>query len=169
MYLLGARKFQLATDHKPLLPLLNNPTAKVPPRIERLALKMQNLDFEMVHIPGKTNVTDLHVQTSTARNRDRPPREICHHHCPIRACCSPGQNQRRNCKRQRAYKAFCSHSNGQMDQDWPRPQAILRPESRAIHGRRTDPKNWQNHSPWITERQDYADSSQARTPGYQQD
>ena len=56
-----------------------------------------------------------------------------------------------------------------MDQDWPKPQAILRPESRAIHGRRTDPKNWQNHSLWITERQDYPDSPQARTPGYQQD
>ena len=55
MYLLGAPKFKLATDHKPLL---NNPTAKLPPRIERLALKMQNLDFEVIHIPGKTNMTD---------------------------------------------------------------------------------------------------------------
>ena len=58
MYLLGAPKFQLATDHKPLLPLFNNPTAKLPPRIERLALKMQNLDFQMIHIPGETNMTD---------------------------------------------------------------------------------------------------------------
>ena len=58
MYLLGAPKFQLVTDHKPLLPLFNNPTAKLPPRIERLALKMQNLDFQMIHIPGKTNMTD---------------------------------------------------------------------------------------------------------------
>ena len=41
MYLLGAPKFQLATDHKPLLPLFNNPTANLPPSIERLALKMQ--------------------------------------------------------------------------------------------------------------------------------
>ena len=30
MYLLGIPKFKLATDHKPLLPLLNNPTAKLP-------------------------------------------------------------------------------------------------------------------------------------------
>ena len=57
MYLLGVPKFQLATDHKPLLPLFNNPTAKLPPRIERLTLKMQNLDFEMIHIPGKSNMT----------------------------------------------------------------------------------------------------------------
>ena len=58
MYLLGAPRFQLATDHKPFLPLFNNPTAKLPPRIERLVMKMQNLDFEMIHIPGKTNMTD---------------------------------------------------------------------------------------------------------------
>ena len=58
MYLRGAPKFKLPTDHKPLLPLLNNPTAKLPPRIERLDLKMQNLDFEVIHIPGKTNMTD---------------------------------------------------------------------------------------------------------------
>ncbi|CAB3977618.1 Transposon Tf2-9 poly [Paramuricea clavata] len=58
MYLLGAPKFKLATDHKPLLPLLNNPKAKIPPRIERIIIKMQNLDFEAIHIPGKSNITD---------------------------------------------------------------------------------------------------------------
>ena len=58
MYLLGAQKFKLATDHKPLLPLLNNPKAKIQPRIERIIIKMQNLDFEAIHIPGKSNMTD---------------------------------------------------------------------------------------------------------------
>ena len=66
MYLLGATKFQLATDHKPLLPLFNNPTAKLPRRSERLAPKMQNLDFEMIHIPGKptrlTTCPDTHCR-----------------------------------------------------------------------------------------------------------
>ena len=59
MYLPSTPKFQLATDHKPLLPLFNNPTAKLPPHIERLALKMQNLNFEMIHIRCKTNITDF--------------------------------------------------------------------------------------------------------------
>lgn len=59
MYLPSTPKFQLATDHKPLLPLFNNPTAKLPPHIERLALKMQNLNFEMIHIHCKTNITDF--------------------------------------------------------------------------------------------------------------
>ena len=46
MYLLGAPKFNLATDNKPLLPLLNNPKAKISPRIERTIIKMQNLDLK---------------------------------------------------------------------------------------------------------------------------
>ncbi|XP_068684306.1 uncharacterized protein [Montipora foliosa] len=58
MYLMGAPHFQLATDHKPLLPLFNNPNAKLPPRIERIVMKMQNLDFTAIHIPGKSNMTD---------------------------------------------------------------------------------------------------------------
>ena len=58
MYVLGGKRFQLATDHKPLLPLFNNPQARLPPRIEQLIMKMQNLDFTMIHIPGKENVTD---------------------------------------------------------------------------------------------------------------
>ena len=58
MYLLGAPHFQLATDHKPLLPLLNKPIAKLPPRMERIVMKMQNLDFTTIHIAGKLNMTD---------------------------------------------------------------------------------------------------------------
>lgn len=58
MYLLGVLKFQLTTDHKPLLPLFHNMTAKLPPHIKRLALKMQNLVFKMIHISGKTNTSD---------------------------------------------------------------------------------------------------------------
>ena len=58
MYLLGVARFQLAKDDKPLMPIFNNPTARLPPCIERLVMKMQNLDFQMIHIPGKTNMTD---------------------------------------------------------------------------------------------------------------
>ena len=49
MYLLGA---------KLLLPIFNNPRAKLPPRLERMVMKMQNLNFTAIYIPGKTNMTD---------------------------------------------------------------------------------------------------------------
>ena len=58
MYLAGSQQFQIATDHKPLLPIFNNPNAKLPPRLERLRMKTQHLDFVMIHIPGKSNMTD---------------------------------------------------------------------------------------------------------------
>ena len=58
MYLLGANHFQIATDHKPLIPILNKPQAKLPPRIKRMVIKMQNLDFTAMYIPGKTNAMD---------------------------------------------------------------------------------------------------------------
>ena len=54
MYLLGAPKLNLATDHKPLLPLLNNPKAKIPPRIDRTIIKMQNLDLKPYTYPERT-------------------------------------------------------------------------------------------------------------------
>ena len=39
MYLLGSQEFQIAADHKPLIPIFNNPNAKLPPRLERLRMK----------------------------------------------------------------------------------------------------------------------------------
>ena len=58
MYLLGPQEFQIATDHKPFIPIFNNPSAKLPPRLERLRMKTQHLDFVMIHITGKSNMTD---------------------------------------------------------------------------------------------------------------
>ena len=40
MNLVGAPKFKLATDHKPLIPIMTNPNATIPPRIERIVMKM---------------------------------------------------------------------------------------------------------------------------------
>ena len=58
MYLLGSQEIQIATDNKPLVPIFNNPSAKLPPRLERLRMKTQHLDFVMIHITGKSNMTD---------------------------------------------------------------------------------------------------------------
>ena len=53
MYLQGAPRFRIITAHKPLLPMFNKPTAKLPPRIEKWVMSMQDADFEMVYEPGK--------------------------------------------------------------------------------------------------------------------
>lgn len=53
MYLVGAPRFRIITAHKPLLPMFNKATAKVPPRIEKWIMSMQDVDFELIYQPGK--------------------------------------------------------------------------------------------------------------------
>ena len=49
MYLLGAPRFKFITAHKPSLPMLNKASAKLPPRIEKWVMDMQDVDFELVY------------------------------------------------------------------------------------------------------------------------
>ena len=52
-YLLRAPRFRIITAHKPLLPLFNKVKAKIPPRIEKSVMEIQNVDYELVYEPGK--------------------------------------------------------------------------------------------------------------------
>jgi len=53
MYLAGAPKFRIITSHKPLIPMFSKASAKLPPRIEKWVMGMQDVDFEIVYVPGK--------------------------------------------------------------------------------------------------------------------
>ena len=56
-YILG-RKFQIETDHKPLLPLLGNKSLhSLPPRIVRFRLRLRRFEYSISHTPGKQLVT----------------------------------------------------------------------------------------------------------------
>ena len=59
MYLLGAPIFKIITAHKPLLSLFNKPTSKLPPRIEKWVMDMQDVDYELVYEPGKNEKDPL--------------------------------------------------------------------------------------------------------------
>ena len=53
MYILGKR-FQVETDHKPLVPLLGSKHLdSLPPRVLRFQLRLARFDYSIVHIPGK--------------------------------------------------------------------------------------------------------------------
>lgn len=58
-YLLGAPRFTIVTAHKPLLQLFNKSTAKLPPRIEKWVMDMQDVDFELTYQPGKDEADPL--------------------------------------------------------------------------------------------------------------
>ena len=52
-FLIG-KKFQIETDHKPLLLLLSTtPLDSVPPRVLRFRLRLMRFDFSISHVPGK--------------------------------------------------------------------------------------------------------------------
>jgi hypothetical protein len=57
MYLIGST-FVIETDHKPLVPLFNNPNSYPPLRIERWLLYLQQFDFKLEYHPGKDNAAD---------------------------------------------------------------------------------------------------------------
>ena len=59
MYLIGAPRFTIVTAHKPLLPLFNKATAKLPPRIEKWVMDMQDVDYEMRYEPRKDEADPL--------------------------------------------------------------------------------------------------------------
>ncbi|VDI44154.1 Hypothetical predicted protein [Mytilus galloprovincialis] len=58
-YLIG-KKFNLETDHKPLVPLLSSKgIAELPPRIQRFRMRLLRFDFTIEHVPGKElNIAD---------------------------------------------------------------------------------------------------------------
>ena len=59
MYSLGAPKFNIITAHKPLLSMFNKAIARLPSRIKRWVMDMQDGDFEQVHEPGKADPMDF--------------------------------------------------------------------------------------------------------------
>ena len=58
LYLMG-RRFDVITDHKPLLHMFNNPHKLGPARVERMRLRVQGYYFEVKYRPGKSNPSDF--------------------------------------------------------------------------------------------------------------
>ena len=53
-YLYGT-KFDIVTDHEPLVPLYNNPARPATVRIDRHRSKLRQFDFKLVYEPGTTS------------------------------------------------------------------------------------------------------------------
>ena len=52
-YIFGRTKITVQTDHKPLLPILKKPIHSAPKRLQRMLLRLQKYELELVHVPGK--------------------------------------------------------------------------------------------------------------------
>lgn len=52
-YIYGLLSFIVETDHRPLVSIIKKNLSKMSPRIQRLMMKMQRYDFELIYTPGK--------------------------------------------------------------------------------------------------------------------
>ena len=71
MYLLG-KKFEIETDHKPLVPLLSSKSLdNFPPLVLRFRLCMMKYNYSISHVPGKLLYTaDALSRASTSGNHE---------------------------------------------------------------------------------------------------
>lgn len=69
-FLIGI-EFHVETDHKPLVPLLGSKNLdELPPRIQRLRMRLMRYSFTISHVPGK------HIATADVLSR-APERMVC--------------------------------------------------------------------------------------------
>lgn len=52
-YIYGLPTFTIETDHRPLVSIIKKSLNEMSPRIQRLIMKMQRYDFELIYTPGK--------------------------------------------------------------------------------------------------------------------
>ena len=70
--LLGAPKFRIISDHKPLQYMFNKVTGEVPPRIEKFIMDIQELDYVVEYRPGAQMIADYMSRKHAARKGTSP-------------------------------------------------------------------------------------------------
>ena len=70
-YLFG-KPFVIITDHKPLLMIHNKLLKSAPPRLQRLLVKIQGYDFQLVYRPGKQMIIVLSRLPNPEKNAEIP-------------------------------------------------------------------------------------------------
>ena len=72
--LLGAPRFKVITDHKPLTYMFNKSSGDLPPRVERCVMDLQEFDYVVEHRPGKDCIADKMSRNHTSRQGTSPVR-----------------------------------------------------------------------------------------------
>ena len=69
--------FTIVTDHHPLISMLSNPFKKLPIRIERMMMYMQEFTFTTEYRPGKDNISDYLSRHAPSEDMRRTLCTIC--------------------------------------------------------------------------------------------
>lgn len=64
-YVYGLPTFVAETDHKPLIAIIKKILSEMSPRIQRLMMKLQRYDFNLIYTPGKLIVTAVSRRSET--------------------------------------------------------------------------------------------------------
>ena len=84
------RRFCAETDHKPLLGIVKKPLSDCTLRLQRLRLRLQKYDFELVYTPGKhMYVADALSRCKTSNSKCRPIEEDVNLHVAMVQECLP--------------------------------------------------------------------------------
>ena len=78
-YLLGAPRFNIVTDHRPLCTMFNKHKQDLPPRIERFVMDVQGYDYEVTYQPGKSNIADYLSRHALSRTGSSKAAELEDH------------------------------------------------------------------------------------------
>ena len=75
-YLFG-KPFVVITDHKPLMSIHNKPLKSAPPRLQRLLIRLQGYDFQLVYRPGsKMIIADVLSRFPNPKNNTEIPLDV---------------------------------------------------------------------------------------------
>jgi len=76
-YIYGLPSFTVETDHHPLVAIIKKNLNEMSPRIQRLMMKMQRYDFELIYTPGKhLIIADVLSQAPTSSIRSTTEEDV---------------------------------------------------------------------------------------------
>ncbi|XP_065325868.1 protein NLRC3-like [Pelmatolapia mariae] len=75
-YVYGLPTFVAETDHKPLIAIIKKNLSEMSPRIQRLMMKLQRYDFNLIYTPGKRIVLADVLSRATIPNKEQSSTEM---------------------------------------------------------------------------------------------
>lgn len=119
-YVYGLPSFTVETDHRPLVAIIKKNLNEMSPQIQRLMMKMQRYDFELIYTPGKHLVlADALSRATTGNSVSATDEDIQCHVNMVSATLPVSDTKSRQIDEATAKDAELQHVMRNMDEGWP--------------------------------------------------